>query len=111
MKPQMTEIEAIVETAFAKAVQATSEMITANPEVWYPCGFSWVKIKPARGPLVKYLKENNLGKTDSYEGGFVVYNPSKNHTQWMDAKHAGSRAFAAYLNEHGYKATACSRID
>lgn len=90
---------------------ACHEMITKNPGVWYPCGFSWVKIKPARGRFVSMLKDKGIGRTDEFEGGYVIYNPSCNSTQWMDAKMAGSRAFAQVLQASGIKAFAVERID
>jgi hypothetical protein len=96
--------------AFSAAEKAAADHIQNNPDVWYPCGFAWVVIKPARGPLVKYLKHTNMGRT-SDSGGFTVYNPSKNHTQWMDAKYEGAKAFAKVLTDAGYKCYAYSRID
>lgn len=86
-----------VAEAFQAAKAASMKMVTENPEVWYPCGFAWVKIKPARGPLVKFLKDNKLGRTDDFEGGFVVYNPGGGSTQWMDAKAAGADAFVQVI--------------
>jgi hypothetical protein len=91
MSKLQAEITAI-QVASAEASGATNALIAANPGVWYPCGFAWVIIKPARGPLVEALKSLNMGRT-SDTGGFMVYNPSSNPTQWMDAKEAGARAF------------------
>ena len=54
----------------------------------YPCGFGWLNIKPARGPLVKYLKEHKIGYTDSYHGGYTV-----------SASAMGSRFQNVYVNE------------
>jgi len=110
----MTDIKYIkdtIEQAFQAAKDATEKMITENPETWYPCGFAWVRIKPARGTFVKALKEMKRGHTDEYEGGFVVYNPSGNHTQWMDAKFAGACAFADVLKSAGVKCYAQARMD
>lgn len=104
------ELDVFLEASEA-AKQACDDLIRQNPGVWFPCGFSWVKITPARGRFVSMLKDRKIGSTDSYEGGYVVYNPSKNNTQWMDAKVAGSRAFAEVLNRNGIKAKAISRID
>lgn len=81
-----------IRAAQVAAAFAAKTLIDANPGTWYPCGFAWVIIKPARGPLVEALKELGLGQT-SVNGGFMVYNPSENATQWMDAKEAGARAF------------------
>lgn len=79
------DIQKIIEAAQTAAREATGLHIQNNPDVWYPCGFAWIIIKPARGPLVKYLKENGIGDK-AYEGGWMIYNPSENPTQWMDAK-------------------------
>lgn len=101
----------ILTLAFAKAREATQKTINENPNQWYPCGFAWVRIKPARGKFVNYMKSINVGRTDEYEGGYVVYNPSAHNTQWMDAKYAGAKAFAEVLCAHGIKAQAECRMD
>ncbi len=107
------QLSQIVIDAQEAAAQAANEYLTQNPDAWYPCGFSWVRIKPARGPLVSFLKKNNIGHVDSYMGGWLVYNPSKNHTQCMDAKIAGSRAFVEVIKKHmpDIKIKVESRID
>lgn len=91
---------AVIQKASEAARVAANEKIEANPGMWYPCGFSWVRIKPSRGQMVKALKELDLGHKDEFNGGYVVYNPSGNYTQWMDAKMAGSRAYAEVLNKY-----------
>ncbi len=98
--------------AQAAAAKATQEYLNAGND-WYPCGFSWVRIRPARGRFVDMCKDRNLGKTDDFEGGFVIYNPSGNHTQSMYAKKAGSEAFAAVMKKHfpTMKISAQTRID
>ncbi len=92
------------------AIEATTKMINDNPGVWYPCGFAWVNIKPARGPFVNYLKGQSIGSL-AYGGGWQIWNPSNHSTQWMDAKKAGADAFAAVLNKYGIKAYADCRMD
>lgn len=94
---------------FARA--ATQKYLDEHPGEWYPCGFAWVNIKPARGPLVKMLKALQIGSTDSYNGGYTVWNPSDNPTQSMEAKAAGARAFAKVLVDAGFNATIGTRID
>ena len=114
MKPHKLQAEFdIIKEACEAAAAAAKKMIDDNPTQWYPCGFSWVKIRPARGRLIEALKELQLGRTDDFEGGFQVYNPSKNHTQWMDAKMAGSRAFVEVLKKYypTIQAKAVERID
>ena len=77
----------------------------------YPCGFAWVTIRPARGPWVNLMKEIGLGKTDSYAGGFMIWNPSGHHCQNVDAKEKGARAFAAVLAKYGVTCSVGSRWD
>jgi hypothetical protein len=110
MQTEKLNLNAIWTEAHAAAVAATAATVNANPDVWYPCGFAWVRIKPARGAFVNFLKEIDAGYT-SEEGGYVVYNPSGHPTQWMDAKYAGARAFADVLRKHGIQAIAESRMD
>jgi hypothetical protein len=110
-KMQVDPLKTQINLALKAAADAAQKLINENPDVWYPCGFAWVKIRPARGPVVKALKEMGLGDIDGYAGGYMVYNPSGNATQWMDAKVAGARAFADALKEMGVKATVESRID
>lgn len=107
------EMKALQEAATA-ARSAAAELISANPDVWFPCGFSWVQIKPARGKLIDAMKHFEIGHKGD-EGGYQVYNPSGNITQWMDAKMAGSRAYVEVLKRHfpdgKYTFKAVQRID
>lgn len=102
---------AIYEEAQAAAAKAADAMLSANPGVWYPCGFSSVRVRPARGKFVSVMKDQGIGRSDDYLGGYVFPNPSQNLTQWMDAKVEGSKAFAAVLNKYGINAVAESRMD
>ena len=106
------ELDIFLEAQLA-AELATRKMLNENPGVWFPCGFSWVKIRPARGRFVDMCKDQGVGHNDSYSGGFTIYNPSGNPTQWMDAKVAGARAFAEVLRKHYPKmsVTVESRVD
>jgi hypothetical protein len=101
-----------IDMALQKAAEATQAYLDAHPDHWYPCGFAWVNIKPARGPLAKVLKERQLSSPGVY-GGLQVYNPSGNHTQCMDAKEAGARAFVDFLKPlyPAYKISVGTRID
>ena len=100
----------VILKAVSAAQQAAQAHIDANPGVWYPCGFAWVKIRPARGRWITALRELGIGDK-AYDGGYMVYNPSNNHTQWMDAKEVGARAFADALKAHGVSASVGTRID
>lgn len=82
------------------AIAAAKAMIDQNPGSWYPCGFSSVTVRPARGRMVEAMKHFEVGHVDQFNGGFVVYNPSATNSQWLDAKAAGSRAYADRLNQY-----------
>lgn len=103
----------VLDEAFAAAEKATAEYITKNPGQWYPCGFAWVRINPARGRFVTACKLRNAGSTDEFFGGYTIYNPSGNNTQWMDAKEIGARAFVEVVKKHfpDLKIRAQTRID
>lgn len=93
-KMTKTEMVAELNKCFDYAANAAREYIEKNPNQWYPCGFSWVVVKDGRSMLAKVLKES-FGASKMYgERGVQVWNPSDNSTQWMDAKIAGSKAFA-----------------
>ena len=73
------------------------------------CGFAWVNIKPARGGFVKFLKDNKIGRKDSYYGGYTVW--VSHFGQSLARKESYARAFANHLNENGIKAYSMSRMD
>ena len=111
-----TKEAALYKEAFEAAVDAAAKYETEHPGEWFPCGFAWVRIKPARGKFVEYLKSleektGRIGYTDTYEGGFVVYNPSQNPTQAMYVKAAGANAFRDVLIANGIRCTAETRVD
>jgi hypothetical protein len=101
MKPYkyQAELDIFLEAQLA-AELAAKRHLEENPGEWYPCGFAWVKIQPARGRFVAMCKDQDIGYTDDFEGGYVIHNPSKNMTQWMDAKEVGARAFVEVLKKH-----------
>lgn len=103
-------VKEIVQLALDAAAEATQKYLNDHPGEWFPCGFAWVKIKPARGQFVAYLKANKLGHS-SYTGGYDVWNPSGNTTQSMYAKEAGAIAFANVLQSHGVKCIVETRED
>lgn len=106
-----TALHDILTEAFSKARETAEKAVQANPGQWYPCGFAWVRIRPARGKMVNYMKSINVGRTDEYDGGYVIHNPSTHTTQWMDAKYDGAKAFAEVLRSYGIKAHAECRMD
>ena len=73
------------------------------------CGFAWVNIKPARGKFVKYLKDNDIGRKDSYYGGYTIW--VSGFGQSLARKESYARAFANHLNKNGITAYSMSRID
>ena len=111
MKLTDQEVKDILAKAEQDAVATTAKYLSDIGGDTYPCGFAWVHIKPARGQFVKIMKELKMGRTDEFYGGYVVYNPSGNFCQNMDAKYEGAKAFANELKRHGVNATAIQRID
>lgn len=104
-----TNIEEIVNEAFAAARAAESEFRAKHGEPMY-CGFAWVNIKPGTSALAKYLKSKDLARK-SYYGGVDVWNPGGSMTQSMDIKEVGAQAFAEVLCKYGVKAYMQSRPD
>ena len=72
------------------------------------CGFAWIKIRPATGSFVRWLKARDKGYK-SYTGGYDI---SVNaFEQSLERKAAYARAFAAVLTEAGMTAYPQSRMD
>ena len=71
------------------------------------CGFANVKIKPAKGKFVKFLKECGIGGSHTYGGYRVSYHElvgklhPKARTQSMDLKEVACDAFANELKKYG----------
>lgn len=72
------------------------------------CGFAYVRIRPARGKFVKFLKDNRIGYT-SYEGGYKVSVNAFN--QSMERKLAYAVAFCKVLDSYNINAYPESRLD
>lgn len=97
----------------------SNEIIPGTEEVVPdgPCGFAWIKIKPARGPFIKFLKENNIGGRDEYEGGYRIsfhdICPTRSGSQSMMKKEAGTRAFVQTIKKYfpEMKISSHSRMD
>jgi len=97
-------------------LKAVDEFVEKHGEPMY-CGFANVAIHPARGRLVKYLKEVNVGSS-GYRGGWRIsyYDMMPKghrygHTQSMDIKEEGCNAFADALEKYGIAAYMESRAD
>jgi hypothetical protein len=88
-------IETAVETAFINAEIAGKEKFMEIGE--RDCvGFAWVLIRPARGPLVSYLKKMGIGGSE-YGGGYSIWMPGNQPTQSMSVHEAAAKAFAATI--------------
>jgi hypothetical protein len=96
--------------------QHASPFNDASPVVksWHvpegPCGFAWVHISPARGPIVAELKKQGKGHK-SYHGGWDVSMVHLTQTQSVEIKEAGARAYAEVLKANGVTCYADSRLD
>lgn len=73
------------------------------------CGFAWVKITPARGAFVTYLKKSGIGRINSYEGGYDI--SVRGYGQSVTRKEEYARAFAGVLQSYGINAYGQSRLD
>jgi hypothetical protein len=114
IKPTTQQISNAISIAFDAAAKATDTYLK-NPDTysdtWFPCGFAWIKIKPARGPVVKFLKDHGIGHLDDYAGGYVIYNPSGNATQSLYAKAEGAKAFMKSLEEANILGKATIKVE
>lgn len=79
------------------------------------CGFAWVRIKPAKGKFVKFLKDNGIGRRDDYAGGWYIQSSKclnfTDYSQSMARKESACAAFANVLTDHGINAWMESRMD
>ena len=94
-------------------MQAAAVGVAATVHDGYPCGFAWVRIKPARGKFVTYLKTNKIGRSDEYFGGHLIsaMQISGWNGQNMDSKEAICLAAVEVLTKHGISCNVVSRID
>ena len=77
------------------------------------CGFAWVNIRPARGPLVAFLKKRGVGYK-GYRGGWQV--PawefgSPRGSQSLERASAAAYAASEVLRQYGINAYVESRMD
>lgn len=73
------------------------------------CGFAWVNVKPARGKFITWCKKNNVGRRDSYYGGYTFWVGEGG--QSMERKTAYAGAFSKVLQAAGLNANVYSRMD
>lgn len=103
----MNEYEMIwqkAEEAGKKAANALNKDIMS-----YPCGFAWVRVKPANSTFAKWLVSNNYAMKDSYQGGVLIW--VYDYNQSADHKEAHACAMANVFEEFGIKCSAGSRLD
>ena len=97
------------------ATKAVDDFYAKHGEPMY-CGFGNVNIRPARGPFVKYLKDNKIG-SNGWNGGWSIssYDIMRGHdlcgTQSMSIKEEACDAFAKVLEKYGMTAYSQSRAD
>lgn len=109
--------KAIHEKALAAAQKASDDIVAqygADHKAFWFCGFAWVRIKPARGKFVQFLKDNRLGYA-AYNGGWNITPPITFPPgpicQSMELKEAAGRAYAEVLKEEGMDAWMECRAD
>lgn len=112
MKAKVEDFDKIIKSATAVAKEHAITQHGSDIMI-YPCGFAWVKIKPARGKFVSYLKEREIGSTDPYKGGyqFSPYSIGVNFNQSYYHKVAFAKKFAEVLQTYGINATVEAMLD
>tara|TARA_X000001382_G_scaffold92011_2_gene66490 strand:- start:7345 stop:7731 length:387 start_codon:yes stop_codon:yes gene_type:complete len=95
--------------------KAVHDYLAEHEEPMY-CGFANVKIRPAKGSFVKWLKERKIGDK-GWNGGYSISyydfmgDVRESFTQSMDLKEMGCDAFVAVLRKYGMDAYMESRAD
>ena len=97
-------------------LDTVNEYTAKHGEPMY-CGFANVKVYPARGKFIKFLKEMGIGSS-GYKGGWRIsyYDIMPNdhqysHTQSMSIKEEACEAFRDELRKYGLTVYAESRAD
>jgi len=94
--------------------------IDPNKDVYYVaggvCGFAGVKIRPARGALVAWLKKHQIGYRDDYAGGYYVsaqafYRAPGALVQSYEINVAIAGAAAEVFRKYGIDAYVEARLD
>lgn len=73
------------------------------------CGFAWVHVRGANSSFGRWLKEKELARRDSYNGGLSIWVHDFN--QSLQKKEAYAGAFAEVLRKHDIAAYSGSRMD
>ena len=97
-------------------LDTVNEFTAKHGEPMY-CGFANVKVYPARGKFIKFLKEMGIGD-NGYKGGWRIsyYDIMPNDhqyrsTQSLDIKEVATEAFRDELKKYGLTVYAESRAD
>lgn len=81
------------------------------------CGFAWVEIVPKHKGNTRDGKAERkifaaMGFEKSWDGkNYYLWNPASFPVQNVDVLYAGARAAAKFLQDQGFSAHACSRLD
>lgn len=95
--------------ALSKAAEATHRFIHENygGDDGGPCGFAWVTAQPRHKGNTRAGREErrqleSIGFRKDYTGkSWRLNNPSGYPGQSVDARYAGARAYAEFMNELG----------
>ena len=103
-------------TAKDAAVKAVDEYMKDKEEPMY-CGFANVKIRPAKGKFVTWLKKQEIGDI-AYKGGWRIsyydvmpQDHELRGTQSMSIQEVATEAFRDELRKYGLTVYAESRAD
>jgi len=107
-------VKEIIEQAKTVANQEATKFFNEklNGEDKFACGFAWVSIYGIRANSKLGKELTALGITKEYgEKSYKLWNPSGLNVQNIDTKEAGAMACAKFLEQHGFRAYASSRLD
>ena len=97
-------------------LDTVNEFTAKHGEPMY-CGFANVKVYPARGKFIKFLKEMGIG-SNGYKGGWRIsyydimpQDHQYRTTQSLDIKEIACEAFRDELRKYGLTVYAESRAD
>ena len=91
--------ESVHSEALQAAAKATQEYISKYGEGYFSCGFAWVSVSIKGNTKVgKSFIERGFSK--NYGGGYMLWNPSGHHTQDVNAKEEGARAYVSTLKKY-----------
>ena len=102
-------------TEACNAAQAESDASEQRQDSWFPCGFTSVIIRPARGKFITFLKSRNIGSL-GYNGGWRIssYAFSSQSSEWcqsMNVKSDATGAAVRVLLDAGINAALETRMD